>query len=203
MASWMPLNTVTTPVLNHSWVKQANMPHIYAPTIFFEEQQLKKHWLWLVVLLAPFCFLAYTLLYQLYTGKLIGDHPSSNINISVLLLFYGVMVYFALFYVKLSTIISSDKICYGWNLPTNQLKEIRIADIKSCSLITYHFVGYGYRLSFKYGQVYNVWGNKGLFIVKKNGKKILLGTNSAKQLEEALKKIPLLNKQSAWFGFIA
>ncbi|MEI6020846.1 MAG: hypothetical protein WCR21_06930 [Bacteroidota bacterium] len=173
------------------------MAHKTASTIFFEIQQFRNHWFWQLLLLAPFSYFCGVLAYQLYSGKFVGDHPASNFDLALLLLFYGSIAYFALFYVKLTTVISAEKISYGWNLPSAQLNEIKVEDIQSCELVTYHFVGYGYRFSLKYGRVYNVWGNKGLLIIMKNGKKIMLGTNSTKHLKSAINQIPLLNQQAS------
>jgi len=160
-----------------------------APTLFFEVQQFRNHWFWLLLLLSPAVYFLSVLIYQLYSGQLYGEHPVSNFELGILFLAYSILAYYALNYVKLMTIINKNKIWYGWNLPNDQLNEINISDIKHCEVIQYSFVGFGYRLSFKYGVVYNVWGNKGLLIEKKNGKKVLLGTNNSKQLNEAIKQL--------------
>ncbi len=165
------------------------MTHKTATSIFFEIQQFKKHWFWQLLLLAPFTYFCGVLVYQLYTGEYVGDHPAGNFDLTLLLLFYGSFAYLALFYVKLTTAISSDKISYGWNIPTNGLNKIKVEDIASCEVVKYRFVGYGYRISLKYGIVYNVWGNKGLFIKKTNGKKVLIGTQNPESLAEAIKAI--------------
>jgi hypothetical protein len=160
-----------------------------APTLFFETQQFRNHFFWLILLLAPVIYFLSLLIYQIKTGELVGDHPSSNLEIGFLLFSYSLLAYYALNYVKLLTIINKDKIWYGWNLPTDQLNCIEVAEIKSCEIIHYSFVGFGYRLSFKYGVVYNVWGNKGLLIEKKNGKKVLIGTQNSKQLKETIEQL--------------
>lgn len=165
------------------------MTHKEAPTLFFEVQQFRKHWFWLLLLVAPLTYFAGLLLYQLYTGKLVGDNPASNTDLALLLLIYGAFSYVALFYVKLTTVIKSDRINYGWNVPTGSLHKIKIEDIASCEVINYRFVGYGYRISLKYGIVYNVWGNKGLFIKKTNGKKILIGTQNPEEMAKAIELI--------------
>lgn len=160
-----------------------------APTLFFEVQQFRNHWFWLLILLSPAIYFLSVLSYQLYSGQAYGDRPVSNLELGVLLLTYGILAYYALNYVKLTTVINKNKIWYGWNLPNDQLNCILINDIKSCEIIQYTFVGFGYRLSFKYGVVYNVWGKTGLLIHKKNGKKVLIGTNNAKQLKEAIQQL--------------
>lgn len=52
-------------------------------------------------------------------------------------------------------------------------------------VINYGFVGgWGIRLWTKYGTVYNVSGNKGLFIKLKNGKTMVIGTQKSQELEK-------------------
>jgi len=60
------------------------------------------------------------------------------------------------------------------------------AEIETAEVIKYGFVGYGWRLSFKYGKVYNVKGNKGLFIQLKNKQKLVIGTQNERELKAAL-----------------
>ena len=60
--------------------------------------------------------------------------------------------------------------------------------IESAEIIKYGFVGYGIRFSISHGTVYNARGNKGLQIVKKNGSKILLGTQRPEELKVAVDK---------------
>jgi len=62
-------------------------------------------------------------------------------------------------------------------------------EIAEAEIIKYSFVGYGWRLSFKYGKVYNVKGNKGLRLKLKNNKKLVIGTQQKKQLQKALDEV--------------
>lgn len=91
-----------------------------------------------------------------------------------------------MFYVRLTTIITDETISFGWNVPINELNEIKLNDIDSCVLIEYEFVGWGYRLTRKYGTVFNVDGNKGLQIITKSGYKVLIGTHHAEELKNLI-----------------
>lgn len=48
--------------------------------------------------------------------------------------------------------------------------------------------GWGLRYGFSKGKAYNVWGSKGLQLELVDGKKVLIGTQRAEELESALKK---------------
>lgn len=66
--------------------------------------------------------------------------------------------------------------------------HIRWDNVASAELIKYGFVGYGIRFSIRHGTVYNAKGNRGLQIVKKNGSKILIGTQRPEELKAAVDK---------------
>lgn len=168
-----------------------------ANVIFIEEQKFRHNLIWSGILLLPLCAILCTLTYQVANNHLIGDHPMSNRSLLVLSIIYGVPVIFIIYYVRLTTIISDENICFGWNLPTNDLNEIKLEEIKSCSVIEYNFVGWGYRLTRKYGTVYNVDGNKGLQIVKHSGAKVLIGTHHAVDLKNIIESRLLAFEQNS------
>lgn len=157
--------------------------------LYKEEQRLRQNPLWLVILIAPTLFFWFVLSYQLVTGRLVGDHPISNLPLGILTGIYTVCSVYSLLFIKLTTVIYQDRIAYGWNIPTSDMNEIRLQDVEQARMIKYSFVGYGYRISFKYGTVYNVGGNKGLQIQKKSGEKVLIGTSREGELTELLNKL--------------
>jgi len=162
----------------------------------FEETQRLNHWLIWTVTLGILFFFVSVLVYQLMSGNQFGDKPAPNgllICVIFILLIPSVLL---LRYAILTVRFDDTTIYYGWNLPTNELNRVNFSEIASCEIITYRFVGYGYRLSLKYGVVYNTSGNKGLWIITKTGEKILLGTHKAAEMAEALNKLGVTIKQS-------
>jgi len=157
-----------------------------AKILFIEEQKLRHNMIWLALLFLPMLAMLFLLVFQVYKGTLIGDKPMTNLSIGILLVCYGVPVIFITYYVRLTTIISDETILYGWNVPTQELNEIKISDINSCHVIEYKFVGWGYRLSRLYGTIYNVDGNKGLQIITNSGAKVLIGTHHAEELQKII-----------------
>ena len=153
--------------------------------LFKEEQRFSRNALWVTVLFLPVLMLV-VLFYQLYSGKLVGDYPMSNLSITLLSIIYFVPAILTFLFVKLTLVVDHEKIMYGWNVPNKDLNEIRFAEISSYSIVEYKFVGYGYRISKVYGTVYNVSGNIGLQIVKNSGERILLGTHRAVELKNVL-----------------
>lgn len=149
---------------------------------FKEVQKIKSPFIWIVVLFAPVLFTV-ILIYQLSTGRMVGDNPVSNPALVGMIIGFGLSALLALTRLKLTTIIDSEEIHYGFNFPTAQLNTIKISDIKECYLTVYSFTGFGYRLSRKYGTVYNLGGRKGIQIIKHNGEKILIGSQQWDELQ--------------------
>ena len=160
-----------------------------AKILYQEIQHFRGNPLWTVLLSLPVLLFLSILVYQLLTGKPVGDKPVSNASLVFLCLFVLVPSVWASRRVKLTTIIDEEKIAYGWNMPTAELNEILISDIKSWSVIKYGFVGYGYRLSRKYGTIHNLSGNKGLQIETKAGEKVLIGTHQADRLRGVIEQL--------------
>lgn len=65
-------------------------------------------------------------------------------------------------------------------------KHFDIRDIQKASIATYGFVGYGIKISLKYGTIYNVKGNKGLVLLMNSGKKFLIGTQKPQEIQRVI-----------------
>lgn len=154
--------------------------------LYKEEQRLRQNLLWLVILITPTVFFWIVFLYQVITGRLVGDHPIDNWPLGIITVIYSLCSVYSLLFIKLSLFVFEDRIAFGWNIPTSELNEIPLSDIETLSVVKYSFVGYGYRISLKYGTVYNVGGNKGLQILKKSGAKLLIGTACPTELSKVV-----------------
>ncbi|MGB3144528.1 MAG: hypothetical protein WBB24_10495 [Maribacter sp.] len=158
--------------------------------LFKETQKFTQWWLWVLLLLPVFIFM-----FQLIEPIFLSDaNNSGNLSLSIILpsgIWYGIMGYLLvlLFFLfsKLETKITADQIQLKHLIFVK--KSFRWKDIEAAELIRYGFVGYGIRLSIKYGTVYNVKDNKGLRITLKNGKKYLVGTQKPEELEVVVKKL--------------
>jgi hypothetical protein len=155
----------------------------------FDESQRLTSWLIWTITLGILFFFVSILLYQMLTGNKFGDKPAPNELLIVVILVICIPSVLLIRYTKLTLRIDKDTIYYGWNIPTKELHKIKFADITSCDIITYGFVGYGYKLTTKYGTVYNTSGDKGLQIITKSGEKILIGTHKTTELADTLVKL--------------
>jgi hypothetical protein len=164
--------------------------------LFREIQYFRQSPVWGFLLFLPPVAFTSVLAYQLITGEPVGQRPMSNLSLAILSVCLLSIITWAYKSVKLTTIIDDEKIAFGWNMPTGELNEIPLHEISEWSIIKYSFVGYGYRVSRKYGSVHNLSGNKGLFIVTRSGDKILIGTHKLRELKMLLEKLPVGNAVS-------
>ena len=157
-------------------------------SLYTEEQRISRNGLWLFCIMAPAIILA-LLYYQRFSGKEIFEYTLHDGQLLTITILYLIPAVLCLLKVKMTTKIDRHKISYGWNIPTAELNEVKLEDIESCGVIAYKFEGYGYRISSRYGTIYNVFGNMGLQIKRKSGRKLLIGTNNPEELEKVIRSL--------------
>ncbi|MBU2997896.1 hypothetical protein KO500_15750 [Cellulophaga baltica] len=158
--------------------------------LFKEEQKFSQWWLW-CLLLAPFIFSLLTIIIAIYEQFSSG---TKNLSLSLiikndtaiaLLILVAVIIIFLV--LRLKTIITTKAIKIQY-FPFFT-KIIDWSTVETARVVTYGFVGYGIRISLKHGMVYNVKGNKGLALTLKKGKRLLIGTQKEKELEQIIAEI--------------
>ena len=156
---------------------------------FEEEQRFSQWWLWLLLafVVVRVCFGLYQ---QIFLGKQFGSNPISDMGLIVsILIIFSVMLMFAV--IKIKTIVDAEGI--RMNFYPFKKKVVVWSEVQHACVIKYNFVGgWGIRLWTKYGTVYNIKGNRGLFVELKNGNKFLIGTQKE---EELAKVIEFLQQQ--------
>jgi hypothetical protein len=155
--------------------------------LLFEEKQYMRQWWLLAITLLPILIpVAINIFPSVGNTKSIASDTGIIIfNISMLT--FAAIMFSGFYFAKLTTKIYEDRIEYGWNIPTKDLNILYWSDVEHTEYLKYGFVGgYGYRLFTKYGTVYNTRGDIGIQIVKKNGEKLLIGTNQPEALKSAL-----------------
>jgi hypothetical protein len=150
---------------------------------FKENQTFTQWWLWLillVILMIP----SYGLYQQVYLGEPMGNNPMSNTE---LIAYFGGTLVFVIGFItmRLITHITDKQIRIRF-FPFVR-KSVEWEDVKQAKVVDYGFVGgWGIRFGTEYGTVYNIKGKKGLAIELNSGKKFLIGTQKAEQLEKML-----------------
>jgi len=155
-------------------------------TYFTEKQKFTDWGIGVIFALLGLPLLIFFILY------VVTQEPEILVALGIVFLVISFCVAIFIF-PTLKTEITDKGIYLNFKPFTNRL--ITWNEIEEAEVIKYHFVGYGWRLSFKYGKVYNVKGNKGLRLKLKNNKKLVIGTQQETTLLKAfdeLKKAKLL-----------
>ncbi len=154
----------------------------------FQETQKFNQWPMRLASLGILAFLMYSL-YQWFVAKAAVGHVSPEDTMGQLVVIVVLSFTLLLFYIiQLKTEIDERGIHYRF-LPFHfKNKTIPWADIKECYVRNYspimEYGGWGYRITLKNGKAFNVSGNRGIQLVLRSGKKILIGTQ--KESEAAM-----------------
>ena len=160
-----------------------------AQELFHETQRFRQWWILgligLVVLLVWYAFLS-----QVVFGESFGSEPAPNYIIYVIFALFGVGLPWLFHALKLVTVVESD--CLKIRLFPLFSKVVTLADIKSFQVREYRpikeYGGWGIRMSVDHGMAYTVSGNRGVQLELMDGKQLLVGSQQADRLEDALKQ---------------
>lgn len=149
-------------------------PNPTSDVLFYEEQQFRQAWIWL--LFAGITVVVFLLVFRAHSWWL---------ALVVLLLDAGILGF--MYSLKLVTEVQSDGIHIRFFPLFRQ--TIPFDRISSFYARTYRpileYGGWGVRFSWK-GRAYNVRGNRGVQLVMTDGKRLLIGSQRADELEQAL-----------------
>jgi|SRR5690606_3810237 len=154
--------------------------------LFTESQRFNQWWAWVIIIFAcGFPFVG--IYYQLILGKSFGDNPMSN-NGLVIFAICSLLFVFMFYKMQLKTEITHENLSFRFIPFIN--RTISLSEISSMEVINYGFVGgWGIRFATKYGTVYNIKGNKGLYVHLKDGKTFIIGTQKPEQLAKIVEQL--------------
>ena len=158
--------------------------------IFNETQRFRQLWLW-VVLLISFGVMTWFFVEQAILNKPTDEGrelPSVMIYVVYILFFLVILLFWI---IRLDTRIDKDGVGFRFYPLQQKYALIRWEEIDKAYVREYNalleYGGWGYRLNFfGKGKAINVCGNKGLQLVLKNGKKLLIGTQKADEVSELI-----------------
>ena len=149
---------------------------------FTESQRFNQWWLWLIIGIATLAPLA----------TLMGIGRPHSVTSSAVITELGVVLFVIVLLraCHLKTTIDETGISYQLFPFHLKTKKIGWGDIQRAYVRKYspigEFGGWGYRISFNGGTAYNIAGNMGLQIVFVSGRKLLIGTQQATAMSDAL-----------------
>lgn len=136
------------------------------------------------------------LFYCLYTWYIVReavDKVGIYDTSGQLLVIASILLTLFIFYLfRLKTEINEVGVHYRFRPIHFSKQTIRWDEMEKCYVRTYspirEYGGWGYRLSMGMGKAYNVKGNKGIQIVLKSGKKILIGTQRIEDAKNVINR---------------
>jgi uncharacterized membrane protein len=150
--------------------------------LFEERQRFGSIFLWVLTIFVMAVPL-FGIVQQIILKKPFGNNPMSDMG----LIFFALgMLLLCVFFWSMTLITKIDGKTISVRYIPLFSKQFKWENIERAEIIKYRFVGYGIRLSFKYGTVYNIKGNKGLALYFKNGAKYLIGTQKPEALQKAI-----------------
>ena len=158
---------------------------------FSEIQFFRQKWLWAIILFFP-VYSMYGIYEQIIMENPIGgDKAISNDGLIWFTVLIGVGLPLLFYNIRLTTRVSEEGFHYQFFPIHLKERTIPFRDIESFKARKYsplkEFGGWGIRFGFE-GKAYNVSGEEGLQLVLKNERKVLFGSQKAKELEKAMKK---------------
>ena len=157
---------------------------------FSEIQYFRQKWLWAIIIFFP-VFSIYGIYEQIIMENPIGEKPISDNGLIWFTILIGVGLPLLFYNIRLKTRVSEEGLHYQFFPIHLKERTISFGDIESFKARKYsplkEFGGWGIRFGFE-GKAYNVSGEEGLELVLKNKRKVLFGSQKAKELEKAMKK---------------
>lgn len=163
----------------------------YAPEgeyIYNEQQKLRQWYVWFILVLS--LVLSSAFLINSFVNYMEGaPGAASFIVLGVLILFICLFFVISTAGSKLNVIATEEAIHFQWIPLNNKFNKVNWQNVQTIKMIRYKSMGYGMRISEKYGSIYNAFGGYAIDIVTRGGNHFLIGTAKPKELEEVLVRL--------------
>lgn len=160
--------------------------------LFKETQRFRQWWLW-VLIMACNGIIFYAAFRQIVLDDAFGKNTMDDAGMIItMIMIIGVNA--LLLAMRLETSVYEEGIVVRFFPFHLKLRQFAWTDISSAEVRTYspirEFGGWGLRIGLRgSGKAWNVSGNKGLQLVFKNRKKLLIGTQKGQEMIEVLEKV--------------
>ena len=151
---------------------------------FKESQKIDLSWKW-IFFIGLYILMLWALIEQ-FSNEIDITAVSSIIFSLCLIIFFNIVIVI----MKLDTEIDEAKISYRYKPFHVKPRIIYWEDVSEYYTRDYkpmkEYGGHGLQRKLKYGRAFTVSGKKGLQLILKSGKKILIGTHKPKELERVI-----------------
>lgn len=163
----------------------------YSEVFFKEEQRFRQLWLWAIIILASIIPWI-GMIFQVILGHKFGNNPGPDWLIILMWLVFGIGLPIFFYSLKLITEVRKDGIYLRYFPFHRKFKIYQYKEIESYMAREYkpirEYGGWGIRYVIG-GIAYNVYGNKGVQLILKSKKKILIGTQKPEEFYKAINKV--------------
>jgi hypothetical protein len=158
--------------------------------MFYEKQFFNRWWIG-----AMLTFTVIALGYGIITGK---ADPSSRYGLLIGMIVIA-LVSFLLYFTHLETRIDEAGITFRYFPFQRVYYYVKWTEIQTIQLRNYKpvrdFGGWGIRYSFNQGKAYTIKGNQGIQLTLLSGKKFLIGTQKANEINKYLNQLQITQLQ--------
>jgi hypothetical protein len=162
-----------------------------SPIILFEEEQPFRKLPLIIVVVSLTAVSWYAFISQVIYKRPLGSHPMPDVGMWIIWAVFGIGFPILFLSLRLTTEVGQDGILVGF--PPFSRRRIPLEEIQSYEVREYsalkEYGGWGVRHSLKYGTAYSASGNRGVQLVLKNGKRVLIGSQEPEQLVGALRQL--------------
>jgi len=170
----------------------------YDGLLFAETQRFRQKWLWTILLVTNLLvvfLMGYGLYQQVFLGRPFGSNPSSDtalIVTTVLVILFVAGITWLFYRATLATEVRKDGLYVRYFPFHLSWRKIPLENLKACEAVTYSplvdYGGWGIRWG-RAGRAYNVYGNRGVRLTYDNGRSLLIGSQMADELAEAIRSL--------------
>jgi hypothetical protein len=172
------------------------MVHFDQHFLFEEVQKMRQTWVWLLVAIGS-AFAWYVFFQQIVFGRPWGSPSDSDQSVIIVWVLVGILLPIFIGSIKLTTRISQGCIeVKFWPFVKKQINFEEIASFKARDYKpVIEYGGWGVRYAGKKkGWAYNMNGNRGVQMVLKDGKRILIGSRKPEEIVSQLNNLVKIDK---------
>jgi hypothetical protein len=164
--------------------------HNHSKAYFKEEQKFRQPWL-IIFLILVSILLWIGIIERIFFVHKEVNRPAPDYMIILIWIAFGIGLPIFFFSIKLITEVRNDGIYLRFFPLHRKFKVYPYDEIEKYEVRTYRpiyeYGGWGIRYGFK-GRAYNVYGNKGIQLIFKNKKRLLIGSQKAEEFYNAIRK---------------
>ncbi len=156
-------------------------------SLYSEVQRPNQWWVWTLTVVITI-LVWWIFVDQIILGNPFGNRPAPDWVVWLVGILFGVLLPLFMVSINMKTLVTRDRIVLRY-FPLHT-RTVVLADIDNCVAREYRpireYGGWGIRFGFGHGMAYNVYGNGGVQLELKGGKRLLIGSQRSDQLADVI-----------------